>query len=110
MLTLRLKGLPPEDVRQLNKRFDEIEKGNKASKVTVINQGSASPTEGDKHFVHNQITPSAEWTITHGLNKYPSVTVVDSAGTKCVGDIQYINQNTVTITFAAEFSGKAYLN
>lgn len=109
-MILRIKGLPPEDVRQLNKRFDEIEKSNKTSRVTVVNQGSSSPAEGDKHYVHNQISPSSEWTINHGLNKYPSVAVVDSAGTKCVGDIQYINQNTVTITFAAEFSGKAYLN
>ena len=40
-----------------------------------------SGSGGDKNFIYNQNTPSATWEITHTLSKYPSVSVVDSAGT-----------------------------
>ncbi len=64
----------------------------------------------DKHYVHNQSSSAATWNITHNLNKYPSVTVVDSAGTVVAGDITYVGANSLTVTFRSAFSGKAYLN
>lgn len=64
----------------------------------------------DKHFVFVQSASSAKWEITHGLNKYPAVSIVDSAGSTVVGDVQYTSKNTVEITFTAPFSGKAYFN
>jgi hypothetical protein len=65
---------------------------------------------GDVHYIFPQDIPSALWTITHNLNKKPSVTVVSSADTVMYGDITYLNTNKLTITFSAPFSGKAYLN
>ena len=64
----------------------------------------------DKRYVHNQNTSSSVWVIPHNLNKFPSVTVVDSAGTIIIGEIDYTNINNVTLTFSAAFSGVAYLN
>lgn len=64
----------------------------------------------DLHYTHTQNLPSDYWTISHGLNKNASVTVVDSAGTKVMGKIDYITQNILTLTFNYPFSGKAYLN
>ena len=64
----------------------------------------------DKHYAFNQASPSASWTINHGLNKFPSATVVDSAGTQVLGDVQHIDNDNLTITFVNQFSGKAYLN
>ena len=64
----------------------------------------------DKTFVYNQATSSDVWEIEHNLDKYPSVTVVDSGGSVVVGEIVYINKNNVRITFTSAFSGKAYLN
>jgi len=64
----------------------------------------------DKNFVFIQNTPSALWAIQHNLNKYPSVTVSDSADSVVVGDIEYIDANKLLITFSAPFSGMAYLN
>lgn len=61
-------------------------------------------------YTHTQASASATWTITHNLNCFPSVTVVDSAGSVVVGDIVYISANVVSITFVAAFGGKAYLN
>ena len=65
---------------------------------------------GDKHYTYNQAVASIVWEVRHGLNKYPSVTVVDSAQNIVVGDVVYIDENNVRITFAASFSGKAYFN
>ena len=64
----------------------------------------------DKNYVFIQSTPSATWTITHNLGKFPSVSVVDSANTVVYGDIGYIDNNSLTITFSAAFGGKAYMN
>lgn len=62
-----------------------------------------------KH-VHNQTVATTEWNIIHELNCYPSVTVVDSTKTEVIGDIEYIDLNTLKVTFSAAFSGHAYLN
>jgi hypothetical protein len=61
-------------------------------------------------FEFNQMVPSILWTINHALGKFPSVEVVDSAGTVVVGNVEYINDNQITIEFSFAFSGKAYLN
>lgn len=65
---------------------------------------------GDKNYVHIQSVPTNTWVINHGLNKQPSITVVDSAGSVVVGDYHYNDLNTVTLTFHGAFSGKAFLN
>lgn len=61
-------------------------------------------------FVHEQEFSSDTWEIKHLLNKYPSVTIVDSADTEVVGDVSYLGKNIIKIVFSAPFSGKAYLN
>ena len=66
--------------------------------------------EGDKHFTYTRLSASNTWNITHNLDKFPSVSVVDSGNNVVIGDIQYTNTNELTITFNASFSGKAYLN
>lgn len=60
--------------------------------------------------VHYQGTPSATWTIAHGLDFFPNVTVIDSGGTVVEGEISYTNQSTVVLTFRSAFSGTAYLS
>lgn len=64
----------------------------------------------DSTYVHDQSQASAVWNITHGLNKYPSVTVVDSAKDEVVGEVRHLSTNTTQITFSAAFSGQAFLN
>tara|TARA_Y100000385_G_scaffold217502_1_gene226608 strand:- start:673 stop:1212 length:540 start_codon:yes stop_codon:yes gene_type:complete len=53
---------------------------------------------------------SSVWTVTHNLGSFPSVTVVDSANTVVVGDVDYISSQQLRITFAASFSGCVFLN
>ena len=61
-------------------------------------------------YVHNQGSPSDTWTIVHGLDFIPNITVVDSAGSVVEGDYSYPNENTVIATFIGSFAGKAYLS
>lgn len=61
-------------------------------------------------YIHEQGTSASVWTINHNMNCYPSVTVVTSAKEVVVGEVQYTNSNTLTVTFASAFKGTAYLN
>lgn len=65
---------------------------------------------GDKNFVFNQNVASDLWEINHNLNKFPSVTVVDSGNNIVIGEVTYINENSLQIIFTSPFSGSAYLN
>jgi hypothetical protein len=64
----------------------------------------------DKTFEYTQVSPSVTWNIQHNLNKFPSITVIDTLDTVVVGEYTYIDNNNVTLTFSAGFAGKAYLN
>ena len=61
-------------------------------------------------FIFNQAVASATWTVNHNLSKFPSVTMVLNTGQKGYGDVIYIDDNNLTITFASAESGKAYMN
>ena len=64
----------------------------------------------DSHFEFTQGVPSTTWDITHNLNKFPSISVVDTANTTVIGDYEYINKNRVILNFSSAFAGKAFLN
>lgn len=80
-----------------------------AIKESSINV-SIAKTIGDKNYVHSQDSPSASWTVTHNLNKRASVSVVDSAGTVIICDVDYVSDNQVVLNFDSSTSGSAYLN
>ena len=84
----------------LNKPFETL--GGSLASVNGVLQSVS--------FVFQQGRPEREWHITHHFNKYPSVTVVDSAGNTVFGEVQYLTENELKVTFQAAFSGKAYLN
>ena len=92
--------------------YNDLENKPKINNVTL--EGNKTSSElgltGDKHFTYIKSTPDSVWEITHDLDKYPSVTVVDSAGSVVMGDITYTSKSALTVTFSAAFSGKAYLN
>ena len=76
---------------------------------------TVSALKGTPNYTHTQSAASATWTITHNLNKFPSVTVIDSGDSVVQGEILYNSANQLTLTFYAggstsAFSGKAYLN
>ena len=61
-------------------------------------------------FIFSQVQPATVWNVQHNLNNFPSITVIDNAGTVVSGQYTYIDNNNVTLTFSAGFAGKAYLN
>ena len=82
------------------------------TKTINLNQrdgGSVSVSYTDT-YVHTQGSPSSSWSINHNMNKYPSVTVIDSGNNEVVGDIVYTSLNSVVINFSGAFSGTAYFN
>ncbi len=89
------------DEGQTNKRF------------TITELARYYRTSGELGFgttEFNQVSASSTWTITHDLERFPSVTVVDSSGNLVIGDVDYISNLELIITFSAPFSGTAYLN
>ena len=92
--------------------YNDLE--NKPKINGVILEGNKTSSElgltGDKHFTYIKSTPDKVWEITHDLDKYPSVTIVDSAGSVLRGVIPYTSKSAVRVTVSAAFSGKAYLN
>jgi hypothetical protein len=74
------------------------------------NEITIASLNDDANFVFTQGIPSATWNITHNLGKFCSVTVVDTSKQIVIGDITYVNDNSLTITFSAPFSGQAFLN
>ena len=71
---------------------------------------TSNATVGDKTKTHIQGVASSVWIVTHNLNKYPSVSVTDSAGSTVIGMIEYNSLNQVTLTFKASFSGRVHFN
>jgi hypothetical protein len=84
-----------------------------SAELKTIN-GESLQGEGDiqvnTHYAHLQPSASDTWIIEHNMNRYPSVTVVDSAGTEVIGEKIYNSENQVTLKFSSPFAGKAYLN
>jgi hypothetical protein len=61
-------------------------------------------------YRHTQNTPLTTWTVNHNLNFYPNVTVFNSAGSQVEGNVEHINETSLTITFSSTVSGKAHLS
>lgn len=84
---------------------------NAENEINELVEKTKSLTEiVDKNYTHDQIQASTSWMVQHNLNKYPSVSVVDSGKNEVVGDINYIDKNNLVINFSHAFSGKAFLN
>ena len=57
-------------------------------------------------------TSAFVWTITHNgtWGPYPSVTVVNNNNIEQLGEVEYLSNTQLQITFSATFAGTAYLN
>jgi hypothetical protein len=60
--------------------------------------------------VHYQASPSTIWNIEHTLVFIPNVIAVDFDGNVIEGDIFYVDDNNITITFTSSIVGAAYLS
>lgn len=64
---------------------------------------------GQADVIFVQGSPDDEWIVAHGLNRWPCVTVIDTAGSAIEGDITYLDDDTIQINFTAPFAGRAFL-
>lgn len=108
----KLKGIPGVQGRQGDdgKSAYEIAKEHGYTGTEAEWLESLKGTGGDKHYIHNQEVSSDTWEVTHNLGKEPAVTVVDSAGTEVIGEVEYVGLNKCILRFQAPFSGKAIFN
>lgn len=103
-----------EEEDNLDIEFDEFEYSlDKQGISNDLIEVKITPTTIEaisKTYTFEQAIPSDTWEIQHNLNKYPSVSIVDSAGSIVMGDVLYVDTNKVILTFSGQFNGKAYLN
>lgn len=78
--------------------------------ITVNVSESGGGGGSDAHYMHSQDIASDTWTIAHFMGKYPSVTVVDSAGDECEGSVNHLSTTHTVVSFSAAFAGRAFLN
>jgi len=73
---------------------------------TVGPRGDVGPA--GSRFTFNQLTPAAAWLVVHNLNAYPTVTVVID-GDEVITDVEYVDANTVYLSFPYPVAGSAYV-
>jgi hypothetical protein len=81
-----------------------------SSTNVTISGVSAASSSGDKNYEHDQSSASATWVVNHNLGKKASVSVVDSAGTLILCEVEYNSDSQITLTFDSPTAGKAYFN
>jgi|TARA_R110000823_G_scaffold307190_1_gene429784 hypothetical protein len=67
---------------------------------------------GDKNFVAVLDGTSSSYLVTHNLNKFPAVSIVDNEVNENAvnATVEYVNRNQVKLTFNADFTGRAFFN
>ena len=73
-------------------------------------QAAIEEVRAKSKYVHTQASAATTWSITHNLKFYPNVSIVDSALSHVMGEVTYINENSLTVSFTSAFSGKAFLS
>lgn len=77
--------------------------------VTRLDPRTGSGQYGDT-YVHNQLLAIEQWVVNHHMGKYPSVVTVDTSGEEMEGEVVYLDDQRVRITFNRPVAGKAFLN
>lgn len=117
--TIDILDTPPEASEQGEIYYDTQAKAIKIFNGTnwvdvvqpTIVDGQDVVVDVQETEVFDQPVASDIWEITHSLNKYPSVTVVDSTNRTVEGGaVTYISPNKLICKFSAPFSGQAILN
>jgi len=110
-------GVSPQDIAHWNYAYDKT-----VQSISISGPGDVKTITLTRHdnttisdsvtlaYVHDQQVAATTWNITHNLNKYPAVLIVDTAGDEVIGQVHFNNSNSLTITFTSAFSGKAFIN
>lgn len=91
---------------EINRKVENIDAFGNISVERIDNNVTIKQTT----YIHEQGIASDTWNINHNLNRYPSVTVVDTLGTVVNCEVTYLDKNNCVLTMNAPFKGTAYLN
>lgn len=61
-------------------------------------------------YVHTQSVAASTWTITHNLQRYPQVTLVNESSQTVLAPVTYVSANQVTVAFSEALAGRAFLS
>lgn len=70
-------------------------------------QGPPGPAGGIVAFEHVQSSAATTWTIAHNLGVRPVVSVTTTGGLQMLGNVVYLSDLTLQITFAVAVAGVA---
>lgn len=113
MIDNRTTSIPTSD-SEVGIYYVHISEGNRNNGIYIVSDYSIPTTvtkiaELSTTYIFNQNMPNTIWDINHNLNKYPSVMVVDSAGTEVLGEVIFTSLNSLQLSFNSAFSGIATL-
>jgi len=61
-------------------------------------------------YTHTQNEVSYTWDITHNLAFRPNITTTDASGFPIEGSVQYVDADSIIVTFSFQTTGFAYLS
>lgn len=73
------------------------------------NNSSASSVS-DKNFVMEQLIPSLIWSVIHNLNKKVAVQITNNSNYQMIGEVRWVSDNEVEITFSHPKTGWVFCN
>ena len=89
----------------------EIDSTTNEASWRVWSGGGGTP--GDSWTVYSDSINALEEVpliVVHNLGRYPSVTIRNSENEIIVGEVKYLDQNRVQLTFSENVTGTIYLN
>lgn len=110
-------SISQSDLEKIQEAFNktvvaiDITADNENRTITLTYRDNFSIQDNYKFsHIHTQTVASSTWNITHNLNKFPSVSIVDSSNAEVIGEVEHTNANSLVVKFSAAFSGKAFIN
>jgi hypothetical protein len=82
----------------------------------AVEVGYSQPANGSTvaggagYFAQQFQNPATVFTVQHNLGQFPAVTFVNTFNQVVIGEVDYVNDNQLTITFTAAESGTVYCN
>jgi hypothetical protein len=81
-----------------------------SSQTNYVTSNDVKEIIKNARYKHTQGQAADIWYIPHNLGWKPSVTIVDISDNVIGADVEYINENVLTVKFSGTLSGYAYLN
>jgi hypothetical protein len=78
--------------------------------VVEVNPSTTLSTFIGEAYLHEQNVPATTWTVSHGLDRDPAVSVISSIGEELEAAITHIDTNTLLVRLNGAATGKAACN